>query len=69
MDIQNNNTQCHIEIKKITCLFNDETRRVALVQQSEFASLHLCISRIEEDPAVHQGAVEVGYEGADVSVI
>lgn len=48
-------------------LLDDERRRVALVEQTQLPVRRRRVVRVQEDAAVHQGAVKVGDERADVS--
>jgi hypothetical protein len=44
-----------------------EPYRVAFVEKPELSVGHGGIVRVQEDPAVHQRPVKVGYERPDVS--
>ena len=48
-------------------LLHDERGGVAFVEEAQFAVWGEGVVGVKEDAAVHQGAVEVGDEGADVS--
>lgn len=49
------------------CLLDDEAHRGALIEESEFTVGVLCVSGVSEDASVHDSAVDISHQRANVS--